>query len=125
MWQIESSKGYAGGAHVEGLQVRYGEVPSGYSQVFPSQSQPVSPLPPGVIYGFSIETTDAAGQSGYFYLDGSGSVQVVEVTDLCLTSQAGRQVRVNCRTKDPYQEPTDVEKFAREHQKPSGAQNER
>ncbi len=117
MWQIESSKGYVEGAHVEGFQVKYGKVPNGYTQVVPSQSQSVSPLPPGFIYSFSAETTDAAGQSGYFYVDGAGTVQVLEVTDLCLTSQAGRQVRVNCRTKDPYKEPTDVEMFAREHQK--------
>jgi hypothetical protein len=118
MWQIEPSKGYIKGARVEGLEIRYGELLDGYTQIAPGHSERVPPLLPVAIYAFSAETTDAAGQSGYFYVGSSGEVKVVEVPDLCVTMKAGREVRVNCRTKEPYQEPADLEKFVQEHQKP-------
>lgn len=116
-WKIKASGSYFEGAHVEGLQLTYGRMPSGYAQLVPDQSQTAPPLRPGAIYSFFAETTGAAADGGYFYVDSSGIVQPVEVPELCLTSKSGRDFKVNCTTKEPYQEPKDIEKYVREHRK--------
>ena len=117
VWQIGASSGYLKGARVDGLQVTVGKLPEGYTQTVPSQSSEVPTFPPGAIYAYSAETTNAAGQSGYFYVDKSGTVVAVEVPDLCATLKEGREVRVNCTTKEPFQEPTNLESFVGAHQK--------
>lgn len=35
--------------------------------------------------------------------------------DLCTTLKNGQWSRINCKTQELYQEPVDVEKYAREH----------
>jgi hypothetical protein len=114
VWQIKASKGYFGGARVEHLQLVYGKLPDGYKQTVPSQSQAAPPLAPGVVYGFFAETTNAPGMGGTLYMSEAGPTQIY--FDLCVTRIKGRDVAVNCRTNEPYEEPTDLAKFAREHQ---------
>ena len=48
-------------------------------------------------------------------MNGSGPTQI-DVSDLCVTLIAARNVEVNCGTGEPYEEPTDLAKFAREHE---------
>src|SRR5258706_12104694 len=57
-WQIVATKGYFEGAHVGGLQLKYGAVPSGYTQLVPSESQPAPALSAGAVYSFFAETTN-------------------------------------------------------------------
>lgn len=122
-WQVVASKGYFEGTRVENLQLTYGKVPDGYVQTVPSGARAAPPLPAGVIYSFFADTTGAAIATGYFYVGKSGAIQV-EVPDLCLTMVGGHWVRVKCGwvgspsgglTTEPYKEPTDLEKYAREH----------
>ena len=46
VWQIRASEGYFKGTHVDGLQLTYGKVPSGYQQLVPVQSQVAPQLSP-------------------------------------------------------------------------------
>jgi hypothetical protein len=116
VWQIRASEGYFKGTRVDGLQLTYGNVPSGYQQLVPGQSQVAPSLSPGAVYSFFAETTDAPIASGYFYIDKSGPVQT-EIPDLCAILVEGRKVRANCKlgSTEPYQEPADLEKYVREH----------
>jgi hypothetical protein len=115
VWQIKASKGYFEGVHVEGFQLHYGKVPDGYTEVVPSQPQVAPPLPIGAVYSFFAETSGAAAEAGYFYVDKSGPLQV-ELHDPCLMLVNGHKVRVTCKTKEPYQEPNDLESFVRQRQ---------
>jgi hypothetical protein len=114
VWQIKASKGYFEGTFVGHLQLLYGKLPDGYNQTVPSQSQAAPPLAPGAVYSFFAETTNAPAIGGSFYMNASSPIQI-DVSDLCVTLTAGRNVEVNCGTGEPYEEPTDLEKFAREH----------
>lgn len=116
VWQIEASRGNFKAASVNGLRVALGKVPDGYTQSVPMPSC-VPTFQPGVIYAYSVDTLNAAGQSGYFYVEKSGAVVAVDVPELCVTLKDGQQVRINCRTKGPFQEPTDLEDFVSAHQK--------
>jgi len=115
IWQIKASKGYFEGARVGGMQLNYGNIPDGYSQTVPGQPQRAPAPAPGAVYSFFAETTDAPGIGGFFYVGRTGLTQIT-VPDLCLKLINGREVAVKCGTDDPYQEPTDLEKFAQEHQ---------
>jgi hypothetical protein len=117
IWQIDASNGYVKGTRVDGLHVTLGKSPEGYTQTIPSQPSEIPNLPACVIYAYSAETTNAAGKSGYFYLDKSGAVVAVEVPELCATLKEGREVRVNCTTKEPFQEPTNLKSFIGAHEK--------
>lgn len=114
IWQIKATKGYFEGARVGAMQLSYGKVPDGYSQTVPQSTQPPAPTS-GAVYSFFAETTDAPGIGGFFYMGQSGLTQIT-VPDLCLKLINGREVPVKCGTDEPYQEPTDLEKFAQEHQ---------
>lgn len=115
VWQVVPARGYYKGTRVEGLQILYGRVPSGYDQTMPAQSSPAPPLSPGAIYGFFAETTEGPGRGGHIYVDKSGGIQAVQV-DLCTTLKNGQWSRINCKTQEPFQEPGDLEKYVREHQ---------
>lgn len=115
VWQIKASKGYFEGTHVEHMQLAYGKLPDGYNQAVPSQSQGPPPLAPGAVYSFFAETTDAPAIGGFFYMSGSRPTQM-NVPDLCLKLINSREVAVKCGTNEPYREPTDLEKFAQEHE---------
>lgn len=112
VWQIKTSKGYFNGAKVDGLQLTYGKVPDGYIAVVPSQSQPPPRLAAGAVYSFLAETTDASIAEGYFFMDGTEPVQTA-IPDACLMLVNGHEARVNCTTKQPYQEPTNLEEIVR------------
>ena len=120
-WQIDCPTGsYSGVAAAEGLVLHYGRVPSGCLQTVPGQSQPTPSLLPETIYSFSIETfyrVSTAFASGYFYVDKSGTVEPVEVPDFCLQRKNDHQARVDCKTNEPYKEPSDIAKFAQDHRK--------
>jgi len=115
LWQFQASDGYFKGAYVEGLEVIYGKLPDGYIQTMPNGSKAAPPLPAGAIYSFSAETTGAGGAGGHFYVDRSGVAQAVAVPDLCRAVKDGHEERVNCTTKEPYQEPDDLEKYVQQH----------
>ena len=115
MWQIRAKTGYFEGAQVGGMQLSYGKIPDGYNQTVPeSPRQAPSPMP-GAVYSFFAETTDAPGIGGFFYV-GRASLTQITVPDLCLKLVNGREVDVKCGTDAPYREPSDLEKFAQEHQ---------
>jgi hypothetical protein len=114
IWQIKTSKGYFNGARVQDFQLKYGKIPDGYTAVAPSQSQPPPPLAPGAVYSFLAETTDAPIAEGYFFMDGPEPIQTT-IPDACLMLANGHEVRVNCTTKQPYQEPTDLEEMVRKN----------
>lgn len=114
MWQLKASKGYFEGSRVEGMQLTYSTVPAGYMQTVPTQPlQPQLPRP-GAVYSFFAETTDAPAIGGYFYV-GSTGVTEIAVPDLCLKLVNGREVSVKCGTNEPYEEPSDLEKFVEDH----------
>jgi hypothetical protein len=114
VWQIRVSKGYFEGSHVERMQLSYGKLPDGYNQGVPSQSQRAPPLASGAVYSFFAETTDAPAIGGFFYMSETRPTQI-NVPDFCLRLINGRDVAVKCGTNEPYQEPTDLEKFAQQH----------
>lgn len=117
VWTIRAKEGYFKGARANDLQLIYGRVPEGYEQVVPERSQPAPALPPGEVYSFFAETTDAPIASGYFYTDRSGIVQT-KVPDLCLAMVQGQKTRVKCglNTNQPYQEPTDLQAFVKKNE---------
>jgi hypothetical protein len=94
-----------------------GKLPGGFTQTVPRQPSDVPTFQSGVVYAYSVETLNAAGQSGYFYVEKSGAIVAVDVPELCVTPKDGHQVRVNCSTKEPFQEPTDLENFVSTHKK--------
>jgi hypothetical protein len=114
VWQIKTSKGYFNGAQVEGFRLGFAKPPEGYTQVVPSQSDALPLLPGGAVYSFLAETTDAPIAEGYFYMDGTQAVQI-KVPDACLILANGRETRVSCTTKQPYQEPTNLAEFVRDN----------
>ena len=75
VWQIKSAAGYFGGTSVHALQLRYGQIPSGYLQTVPSGAHIPPTLDAGVIYAFSAETTNAPGAGGWFWMSPRGPVQ--------------------------------------------------
>jgi hypothetical protein len=116
VWQIKASKGYFEGVHVEGFRLAYGKVPEGYVQIVPSDSQAALPLPPGAVYAYYAETSGAPVAGGTFYVDKQGPAQV-KLPGPCLTIVNGRKLRVKCDgTNEPFQEPTDLDSFVRQHQ---------
>jgi len=115
VWQIEAATGYFQGEKVSGLQLRYGNIPEGYTQLVPSKAQAVPPLASGPVYAFFAETTEAPGIAGNFYVEPSGTIDLVDVHDLCKKLKNGKWVRVNCKTEQPYEEPADIGKFVQEH----------
>jgi hypothetical protein len=115
VWQIECSDSYFWGVHTEGLVIVYPKVPSGCRQTAPaSELAPV--LSPETVYSFSVETfygKSTAFANGYLYVDHSGNTGPATIPDLCLQRSGSRQLRVNCKTNEPYQDPVDLEEFIR------------
>jgi len=87
----------------------YGSVPRGYVQTVPAQQQPAPRLLNGIVYSFFAETLNAAGSNGFVYITTAGPIQTT-IPDICMMQTNGRNVRVNCKTKRPYEEPIDLEK---------------
>jgi len=112
-WQVKASNGYFAGTRVQGMQLTYGRVPTGYDQTVPGSSD-VPPLKAGLVYSFFAETTDAPGVGGYLYMSPNG-LNRIDIPDLCLRLINGKEVETKCGTNEPYQEPADLDRFAREH----------
>jgi len=119
MWRIEAAKGFFKGDHVQDFQLSYGKVPQGYRQVVPNQSQSAPPLSPGVVYSFFAESTNAPVADGYFYIDGKEPIQT-KIPDLCLMLLDGREVRIDCGTKQRYREPSNLREIVFKHRTGGG-----
>jgi hypothetical protein len=107
-WQIKAPL-TSSGSYVGGLRVTYGNVPRGFVQSVPAQQQPAPQLLNGIVYSFFAETMNAAGSDGFVYITPAGPTQT-RIPDICVTRINGHDVRINCKTKQPYQEPIDLEK---------------
>jgi hypothetical protein len=113
VWRIQPTQSYFNGALVEGLEIKYGKIPSGYSQTVPAtDSSPA--LHNGQVYWFFAETTGAPGAEGFFYFDGN-TVTEIEVPGLCQSAFVGDVKPLKCGTQDAYVEPHDLELFVKDH----------
>ena len=113
VWRLEPAEGYFKGSRVEELKIVYGNTPSGYKQTIPAGS--VSKLPPGQIYYFLAETTNAPPAEGFFYLDGVVPISV-KVPGLCQSGFEGEVKAIKCGSNEPYAEPSDLAQFVRDNQ---------
>src|SRR4029077_14072272 len=87
VWRVEPSKGYFKGARVEQLQIKYGNVPSEYTQTVPN-SGAAPALVAGQVYYFWVETANAPPAEGFFYMDG-GTPIPTKVPGLCQSGYVG------------------------------------
>jgi hypothetical protein len=126
IWQIVATKGYFEGVHVNGLDLTYGKVPSGYTQLVPEASESAPPLSAGLVYSFWAETTNAPIAAGFFYMDTKGPIQTY-IPDLCTTLENGRNVRVRCTFQGDraYREPNNLEEVVRKYRITNTAEAER
>jgi hypothetical protein len=115
VWRIEASKGKFAGARVNGLQVVYGKMLDGYTQLVPTSPGAAPTLTPGNIYAFWAETASASTAMGFFYM-GNEPIPLV-LQDLCFEQVNGHEVKKRCGNHEPYQEPTDIEEYVQEHRK--------
>lgn len=114
IWQIVPSHGYFEGSPVQGMRIVYGVVPRGYVQILPALYEKPNALPLGVISAFFAETANAPGVGGTIFMGSSGPV-AVNVPNHCLRRINGKEVEVDCETNEPYQDPSDIEKFVQMH----------
>ena len=112
-WLIQPAQGYFKGAPVEGLKIKYGEVPTGYAQAVPMAGTAAA-LGGGKVYWFFAEATGAPGTEGFLYFDGN-TVTEIEVPGLCQSGFVGDVKPLKCGTQEPFTEPRDLELFVREH----------
>jgi hypothetical protein len=126
VWEIVATRGYFEGVHVRGLDLNYGNVPSGYKQLVPEDSHSAPLLSPGKVYSFYAETTNAPIAAGFFYMDSQGPIQTY-IPDLCTTLEKGRHVRVRCGFEGDrtYREPTNLEEVVRKYRISNTAEAER
>jgi hypothetical protein len=115
VWRIEASSGFFEGIPVKGFHIVYGRVPEGYRQVIPAPTQGAPGLNPGIVYSFFAESTNAPVADGYFYLNGSEPIQTT-IPDLCIMLSNGHEIRVNCVTKRPYEEPANLLEVVRKNE---------
>lgn len=113
MWSIEPSDPRSSVVVSMMGEIAYGRVPEGYLQKFPNRG-PALPLDVGKVYDFFVETTNASGATGFFYMAPNGPI-LVNVPGLCLSSYVGDVEPVKCGTHEPYVEPKDLEKFVQEN----------
>jgi hypothetical protein len=116
VWQIEATRGYFAGSSVNQLQIHYGDVPEGYTQIAPAGPQAPPALSSSLLYGFAAETTGAAGVAGIFHVQPSGAIELLNTDISCEKPKDGEGRSVYC-DPDPYKEPTDLEKYVQEHKK--------
>ncbi len=113
VWRVQPTEGYLKGAEIKQLAIRYGTVPSGYTQATPN-----SGTAPGLvtdqIYYFFAETTDAPPAEGFFYLDGVTPIET-SVPGLCQSGFVGDVKPLKCGTNELYTEPSNLEQFVREN----------
>jgi hypothetical protein len=114
IWEIVASPTNSDGTSVNGLRLTYGQVPDGYEQTVPFPSGRAAPPPLGVVCSFFAETLNAPGAGGFIFTSPAGPVRL-QVPDHCMRSSGGREIEVNCATGKPYEEPTDLDRYVREH----------
>lgn len=112
VWRVQPSEGYLKGVQVKQLEIRYGSVPSGYTQTVPTSGS-ASALPAGQVYYFFAETTNAPPAEGFFYLDGTTPIEI-KVPGLCQSGFIGDVKPLKCGTQEPYSEPQNLDQFVRE-----------
>jgi hypothetical protein len=113
VWRIQATQGYFKGAAVEGLEIKYGKIPSGYTQTVPAADGSAA-LHNGQVCWFFAEATGAPGAEGFFYFDGS-TVTEIDVPGLCQSAFVGDVKPLRCGTLEPYAEPHDLELFVKDH----------
>jgi hypothetical protein len=113
VWRVEPSKGYFKGARVERLQIKYGNVPSEYTQTVPN-SGTAPALVAGQVYYFWVETANAPPAEGFFYMDGGIPIPT-KVPGLCQSGYVGDVKPLKCGTNELYVEPSNLEQFVREN----------
>ncbi len=104
VWRVQPTEGYFKGARVEGLKIEYGSIPVGYTQAIPN-SGTASALPPGQVYYFFAETTNAPPAEGF----------LIKVPGLCQSGFVGDVRPLKCGTKEPFAEPSNLEQFVQEN----------
>jgi len=114
VWEIVAPRGRFDGLRVDGFRLAFGDLPFGYDQVVPRESQARPSLPSGAVYSFSATTTASAPLRGYFYVS-AGSPVLIRMPDLCVRPKDGEQQVVVCGTNQPFQEPADLDGFVRSH----------
>ncbi len=114
VWEIEGPKGFFRGVSIEGLRLVYAKAPEGYTQTEPRDLQPVPHLETGRIYSFEAWSSLSGGLGGDFYVDKTGAVQAIDL-GTCGTSTGHGMVRTDCRTHEPLRDPSDIDRYAREH----------
>lgn len=110
---MQPSEGYLKGVQVKQLEIRYGIVPKGYTQTVPASGSAFA-LPAGQVYYFFVETTNAPPVEGFFYLDGSGPIEI-RVPGLCQSGFVGDVKPQKCGTSESYTEPSNLEQFVQEN----------
>ncbi len=113
VWRIQPAEGYFKGARLEGLEINYGSVPSGYTRTIPGSGAALA-LPAGQVYYFFAETTNAPPAEGFFYLDGATPIEI-KVPGLCQSGFVGDVKPLKCGTTKPYAEPSNLEQFVQEN----------
>ncbi len=113
VWRIQPAEGYLRGVQVEHLEIKYGSVPTAYTQSVPTKGTAPA-LSAGQVYYFFAETTNAPPAEGFFYLDGTTPVEI-KVPGLCQSGFVGDVRPLKCGTNEPYTEPTSLEQFVREN----------
>ena len=116
IWQIQAQDETLAGKSSRDMELVYGRVPSGFTQVEPPPPRTARTPSPGNIYAFWARAKDDRMRTGFFYMRDGGPVPV-DIPDLCFESADGRWINNRCGTRDPYQEPPDMEKFVKQHKK--------
>lgn len=94
VWKIEPSGGFHGTWIGKLGSITYGVVPEGYTQIIPKEGTPVSPME-GQKYFYVVETTNAAGASGYFEIRNSRAIPTAG-SGPCFLDDHGKTIRVPC-----------------------------
>ena len=118
-WEIEPQRqGLFGGTRMDDMRLIYGQIPKGYNQTVPRNSQSATHLEPGRIYAFEAWSNLAGELGGDFYVDKTGAIQAIDLGE-CGVSTGHGVVRTNCETQELLRDPADMDKYAREHSRSS------
>lgn len=116
IWEIECVHGLFTGADLENLQMAYGNVPDACHQTVPNPSKRAPTLASERIYFFHAWSSLAGVLGGDFYVQKNGAILPVDVAN-CAMRDDGQWVRVNCQTRERFEEPSNIEAFAQAHQR--------
>lgn len=116
IWEIQCPGSIFSGAAIEGLRLQYGAVPRGCHQIVPTPPEIAASLVAQRIYFFRATSNLAGSLGGNFYMRSDGASVPIDI-DNCFMIIDGQWARVNCQSRDRFKEPTDIEAFARAHQR--------